>query len=404
MLGCQDFCGYYDWTFAHVRQNLGGDAAVQHLWAEAIGKDSQSHYIEAGRGAGLRGLFDQWTDTGRAEHCDWTFTLDEQRNVLRWDMRKCPSKGFLLQNDLNADQDYCDHCMGWEIPMLQRLGIEVAAHEHNHCGQCWGEFRIKGQPYQSLDLPCDIRKSPDWNNGYLDSWRDNEKQIADTASGLSDDTQRVLERRFAGASEIVILGRGPSAVESWAKGLELLHVIVSGPTYARRDVFAGDPSAVLISTPPTDLEPIARRYLDTDPRCRPVLLYPYLPRIEPCDFAGFGLPRPLPILPMLIRSNLYCHQPMLPIPTTGVFMVMLAIAIGKPVAVAGIDLYAHPSGRDYVIDGPPVPPGSASAWPDLHSYQCDTRHLLRCRAHAGARLRLSPGLCALLDSLRPKSA
>src|SRR5438128_8368535 len=104
MLGCQDFCGYYDWTFHHVRQRYG-QQAVHELWAKAIGGDSQDHYLRAAQRAGLRGLYEVWTQTGKDEKCDWTFTLDEERNVLRWDMRQCPSKGFLINNNLNADED-----------------------------------------------------------------------------------------------------------------------------------------------------------------------------------------------------------------------------------------------------------------------------------------------------------
>ena len=39
MLGCHDFCGYYDWTFAHVVKNFGNDA-LRDLWSEAIGADA----------------------------------------------------------------------------------------------------------------------------------------------------------------------------------------------------------------------------------------------------------------------------------------------------------------------------------------------------------------------------
>ena len=146
MLGCQDFCGYYDWTFAYVRKHFG-QQAVRDLWSDAIGGESQSHYLKAALEDGLRGLLRTWDKTGGDEHCDWTFTLDESRNVLRWDMRACPSKGFLLDHNLTADEDYCDHCMGWIVPLLNKAGVEVAAHEHNHCGQCWAELRVKGTPY-----------------------------------------------------------------------------------------------------------------------------------------------------------------------------------------------------------------------------------------------------------------
>ena len=59
MLGCQDFCGYYDWSFHYVRRRLG-QAAVELLWREAIGGDSQQHYsdpaAEIGPAGALRDL------------------------------------------------------------------------------------------------------------------------------------------------------------------------------------------------------------------------------------------------------------------------------------------------------------------------------------------------------------
>ena len=164
MLGCHDFCGHYDWTFHYVSRRWGR-VAVELLWREAIGRDSQRHYFESAVEGGLRGLYETWTKTGQDERCDWTFTLDEEKNVLRWDMRECPSKGYLIQNDLNADEDYCNHCMGWTIPLLESVGVEIVEHEHNHCGQCWATMRMKDRPSQPLTVDGDIRNDPRWRRG-----------------------------------------------------------------------------------------------------------------------------------------------------------------------------------------------------------------------------------------------
>lgn len=166
MLGCQDFCGHYEWTFHYLRRRWGQDA-VRRLWAEAIGGESQRHYAESAAREGLRGLYKQWNKTGVEEVCDWTWTLDEEKNVLRYDMRECPSKGFLLQNDLQADEDYCDHCMSWMIPLLGEARIEVIEHEHNHCGQCWGTMRSKDREAEPPTVEGDIRQDRRWNHGYI---------------------------------------------------------------------------------------------------------------------------------------------------------------------------------------------------------------------------------------------
>ena len=268
MLGCHDFCGYYDWTFAHIRRELG-EAVLRKVWAHAIGGDAQQAYLEAANREGLRGLFNVWTKTGEDEHCDWTFTLDEQRNVLRWDMRNCPSKGFLLENDLNADEDYCDHCIGWISPLLAKAGIEVTAHEHNHCGQCWAEMRIGGKLYAPLDLPCDIHKGARWRHGFIDRF-ENGALASDRVDDLSNRTI-VTDSSYADGAEI------------------------------------SSPAAVIMGENEAIIRRAASLYLRARANDRPLLLHAYFPRGVSIDFTALGLPRPAPLLPILLRAAVYEH-------------------------------------------------------------------------------------------------
>lgn len=391
MLGCQDFCGYYDWTFHYIRRRFGQDA-VAKLWAEAIAEDSQSHYIKAGGERGLRGLYDTWVKTGEEEQCDWTFTLDEQKNVLRMDMRVCPSKGFLLDNDRNADEDYCDHCMGWIGPALESIGAEVVSHEHNHCGQCWWEMGMKDTPHQPLDLDIDIRKDHRWGSGYVESWRHNTKLPLLEKSGSSDPCQ-VLIDWFAQYDRLLVLGRGPSTADKWSADQAHDGVVVTDPTYATRDVFEGDPVGVMIGDKPVSLDRFAERFNATPPEQRPLLMHMFLPGNPMIDFVGAGLPRPVPILPLLIRAGLYRHRPGQPYPTTGVFLLLLAVALQKEAAVAGIDLYRHPSGSPYLGQAP----GSEDfRWPDWHSQACDTSHIRAAVGSADKPVSLHPILANLL--------
>ncbi len=394
MLGCQDFCGYYDWTFHYMRRRFGQDA-VKKLWAQAIAFDSQQHYMTAGQDNGLRGLYDTWVKTGEEEQCDWTFTLDEQKNVLRMDMRQCPSKGFLLGNDLNADEDYCDHCMGWIGPALEKIGAEVASHEHNHCGQCWWEMRIRDKPYQSLNLDIDIRKSPDWKRGYIERWKSNSR-LPLLEQGGATDPCHVISDWFADIDHLTVLGRGPSAADNWIQGQTRDAVIVADPTYALRDVFDGEPLGVLIGDRPDKLKQVAKRFNATPPERRPLLMHMFLPSNPMIDFASEGLPRPVPILPLLIRAGLYTHQPKQPYPTTGTFAVMLAIAMEKQTTVAGVDLYKHPSGNMYNGE-PPVTPGVI--WPSWHTEACDVAHIRLALNKAVKPVYLHPFLEGLLQHI-----
>ena len=332
MLGCHDFCGYYDWTFHHVRQ-LHGQDAVWRLWAEAIGGESQRHYADAGARDGLRGLYNTWVRTGEDEHCEWTFTLDESRNVLRWDMRECPSKGFLIRNDLNADEDYCDHCMGWVVPLLDSIGMDIVAHEHNHCGQCWTEIGLRGRPVETLDLACDIRKDPRWPQGYIERWALGQKQPLAADVSTSSDPSVVLEDAFRGFDRLIVLG---SDAELHLPGGPNDAVMVTGALYARPDSYPQNPSGVLLGSDEATLERVGQRFRQARDDTRPLLLHAYWPAGPRADFRRHGLPRPLPVLPRLIRAGLYTHIPGAALPTPEVLLVLIAVSIGKPVLVFGV--------------------------------------------------------------------
>jgi hypothetical protein len=310
MLGCHDFCGYYDWSFHYVRRRWG-QAALELLWRQAIGGESQQHYSRPGTKSGLRALYEIWVKTGEDEKCDWTFTLDEENNVLRWDMRECPSKGFLIRNDLHADEDYCNHCMGWVIPMLEGVGAEIVEHEHNHCGQCWAVMRMKNRPGRPITVDRDIRRDPRWKRGYLDRWAENQPLPLAPFISPSSDPWAVLETWFQRVETVTIL---------------------SDADYNDRQRCPGEPRGVLIGCPPADLAATAARYHAAAPADRPLLMHAFLPGVAFLDFLSADLPRPVPILPLLIRKRKYTHQPGVPPPTTEEFVVLLAAALEKKVA------------------------------------------------------------------------
>ena len=160
------------------------------------------------------------------------------------------------------------------------------------------------------------------------------------------DSVATLGAAFAAFDRVTILGRGPSAIDDRGRSLPSYPVLVTGPTYAQRDVFAGEPAGVLIGTPPDLVQAIAERFHGTPPQKRPVLMYTFLSVVAPFDFSQFGI-EPLPIGPTLHAAGLDGHDKR-PYPTSGVFLMLLAAALGKGADVAGIDLYRHPSGQTYV--------------------------------------------------------
>lgn len=137
MLGCYDFCGHYEWTFEWLRQ-WGGDEFVHEYWRDAIYIDSQSHATQAVLNQGIQGMEAYWGHALQQEKAGYQTTSTPE--TFRIDMHDCPSKGFLIRNNLAQYHDYCDHCIGWIGPLMKEAGF-VIDHEHNHCGQCWWEMR-----------------------------------------------------------------------------------------------------------------------------------------------------------------------------------------------------------------------------------------------------------------------
>jgi hypothetical protein len=161
MIGCYDFCGHYEWTFAWVEKNFGRDALLAY-WKEAIADDSQLHAARLIKAKGFAGMEEYWGHTLAEEGAGYSSTRGE--TSFRIDMHECPSKGFLIANGLAQHPDYCDHCIGWIGPMMKDAGF-VVDHEHNHLGKCWWVFRHPDAPRPPSDAGSTaprVENMPGW--------------------------------------------------------------------------------------------------------------------------------------------------------------------------------------------------------------------------------------------------
>ncbi len=170
MIGVYDFCGHYEWTFAWLEAR-GGQPLLEEYWDEAIHQDSQSHASKLILNRGIEGMREYWGHSLAEEKAGYTSSSTE--DTFRIDMTDCPSKGFLIRNKLEQHRDYCDHCIGWIGPMMDKAGY-TTTHEHNHCGQCWWEFKkaVRAESEPSTEkgnrtepqLDSDIRTSDSWQS------------------------------------------------------------------------------------------------------------------------------------------------------------------------------------------------------------------------------------------------
>jgi len=173
MIGVQDFCGHYDWTFQYILETYG-EEALESYWSEAIAFDSQSHAYQLISAKGFEGMEEYWGHTLTMEEAGYAITRTDE--AFRIDMHECPSKGFLLEQGLAAHKDYCAHCMGWIGPVAQKSGFTID-HEHNHLGKCWWELRKKGsgpdvEALRSKVGEKNVERDPEWGKGEHHEYRD----------------------------------------------------------------------------------------------------------------------------------------------------------------------------------------------------------------------------------------
>jgi hypothetical protein len=102
---------------------------------------------------------------------------------------------------------------------------------------------------------------------------------------------------------------------------------------------------VLLGDDAADFTRVAERFHATAPDRRPLLMYTFLPRMTKLDCVSLGLPRPVPILPLLIRRLGYTHQPGGPKPDLTELLILLAAALQKRITLAGVDINENPPCR-----------------------------------------------------------
>lgn len=182
MIGCYDFCGHYEWTFAWL-EKVGGEELLRAYWEDAVSRDSQRHARDLIVPEGIEGMRKYWVHTLEEEAAGYAFTSSDA--CFRIDMYDCPSKGFLLRNGLQQHRDYCDHCIGWIGSMMKDAGY-VIDHEHNHCGQCWWEMRRRADS-SAASAPGafagekDVRLKTSWPSEATDRFiRANDDQVKET--------------------------------------------------------------------------------------------------------------------------------------------------------------------------------------------------------------------------------
>jgi hypothetical protein len=190
---------------------------------------------------------------------------------------------------------------------------------------------MKDRPTQPLDVEVDIRRDSRWSHGYLDCWEHDQAVSHLPSVSPASDPCEVFQAWFREAENFVLLAGAPGQKMPAASTRPVSAILATDEAYNNPLACPMQPRAVLIGCPPADLNATAARYNSTPPTDRPLLMHAYLPAAPFVDFLSAALPRPVPILPLLIRTNQYEHRPAGPHPTTAEFLAMLAAALKKSV-------------------------------------------------------------------------
>ena len=157
MISCTEFIPLYSELFKYLEE-LGGHEEVVRHW-EAISDSTISDSLGgAVAEKDIRGCWDYWSKSLNEEACDFRMELDEEAGTFLIDMRRCPSKGHLLDYPhVEPYYDYCGHCPALYDRVLAKYGIRPAGHDLTHTDEARCMFRyasehkIPGGAHLSMD-------------------------------------------------------------------------------------------------------------------------------------------------------------------------------------------------------------------------------------------------------------
>jgi len=140
MIPCTEFIPLYSELFRYLEE-LGGHEEVARYWeyiSDGTISDSLGSLVSA---KGIRGCWEYWSRSLNEEACDFRMELDEEAGTFLIDMRRCPSKGHLLEYPhVEPYHDYCGHCPALYDRVLAKYGIFPLGHDLSHTDEARCRF------------------------------------------------------------------------------------------------------------------------------------------------------------------------------------------------------------------------------------------------------------------------
>jgi len=121
MIPSDHFVRFYNEVFKALQEK--GHEHLAAYWRE-IGRQQSKELSDSFREGGLQACRDYWGRIIHEENCEGEMRLTDDYFELR--LTKCPSLSKAMDNDADACNLYCDHCMGWVGPTLKAAGLHGA--------------------------------------------------------------------------------------------------------------------------------------------------------------------------------------------------------------------------------------------------------------------------------------
>ena len=110
MISCTEFIPSYSELFSFLDENYGFEE-VQAYWNDIFDPERDGILNRRLREQGLRGCFAYWNYSLNEEAADFRMMLNEEDGWFTIEMRRCPSKGRLMEmKQLRPYGRYCLHC------------------------------------------------------------------------------------------------------------------------------------------------------------------------------------------------------------------------------------------------------------------------------------------------------
>ena len=117
MIPSDHFVRFYNEVFKFLAK--AGPCELRRYY-DRVSENQEAHCLSIFREKGLDGMYEYWERIRVEENCDMEHGVSDGCYHFRF--FGCPSLGKVLDNDAEPCQEYCNHCPGWILPIMTKVG------------------------------------------------------------------------------------------------------------------------------------------------------------------------------------------------------------------------------------------------------------------------------------------